>query len=294
MRMHEIPFFTSWGENAKSCVEDLLTLSTLSALWINNDSEHIATQAAQALADMLQLEFAAVQFSASSGAETFRHSAPKDDLNGLSALEILRQMHCPWPTGGVSDWQSPSDGPLLRIACIPIGLRNDGWLFAGSINRQFPQGSEFIILLSCANQIAIALQDWRIKQALRDSGERFCQFADNSADVLWILDAETMRIEYLSPAFAQIWGRAPVTMLGEIAGWADTLHPDDRIATLAALDSVVRGEVVVQHYRIVRSERAMRWIRHMLFPIRDEQGRVSRWVAWRRTLPSRPTVSSTS
>ena len=50
MDMHEIPFFTSWGENAKSCAEDLLTLSTLSALWIDNDSEHIATQAAQALA----------------------------------------------------------------------------------------------------------------------------------------------------------------------------------------------------------------------------------------------------
>ena len=276
MHMHEIPFFTSWGERAKSCVEDLLTLSTLSALWIDNDSEHIATQAARALADMLQLEFAAVQFSASSGAETFRHSAPRDDLKGLSALEALRQMHCPWPTGGVSDWQSPSDGSLLRIACIPIGLRNDGWLFAGSINRQFPEGSEFIILLSCANQIAIALQDWRIRQALRDSGERFRQFADYSADVLWVLDAETMRIEYLSPAFAQIWGRAPATMLGEIARWADTIHPDDRIATLAALDAVLHGEVVVQHYRIVRSERAMRWIRHMLFPIRDDRGRVSR------------------
>ena len=65
-------------------------------------------------------------------------------------------------------------------------------------------------------------------------------------------------------------------MLGEITRWMDTIHPDDRIATFAAVASVMRGEVVVEHYRIVRSELVMRRIRHMLFPIRDDQGRVSR------------------
>ena len=92
---------------------------------------------------------------------------------------------------------------------------------------------------------------------------------------MWILDADSKEIEYLSPAFERIWGE-PATMLGEITRWMDTIHPDDRIATLAAVASVMRGEVVVQHYRIVRSELVMRRIRHMLFPIRDDQGRVSR------------------
>jgi PAS domain S-box-containing protein len=276
--MRAIPLLTSWEEGAKSSVRDLLTLSTLSALWINNDSEHIATQAAQVLADMLELEFAAVQFSVSSGAETFRHSAPKNGLNGPSAtsLEAFPQMNDSRPTSGVSDWQSSSDGPVMRLACIPIGLRNDGWLFAGSTNRQFPRDSEFVVLLTCANQIALALLDWRIKQALRDSDERLRQFANYSANALWILDADTMRIEYLSPAFAQIWGQAPATMLGEIDHWVDTIHPDDRIGMLAAVASVLRGEVVVQQYRVVRSELVMRRIRHMFFPIRDDQGRVSR------------------
>jgi PAS domain S-box-containing protein len=276
--MRTIPLLTSWGESEKLCVQDLLTLSTLSALWIDKDSEHIATEAAQVLAGMLELEFAAVQFSASSGAETFRHSAPKGDLNGLNAtsFEALPQMNDRWPTSGVSDWQSSSDGPVMRIARIPIGLRNDGWLFAGSIDRQFPKDSEFVFLSTFAYQIAVALQNWLIKQTPQESDERFRQFAKYSADALWILDADTMQIEYLSPAFARIWGQAPATMLGEIDRWVDTVHPDDRIGTLAALASVLRGEVVVQQYRIVLSELVIRRIRHMLFPIRDDQGRVSR------------------
>jgi PAS domain S-box-containing protein len=276
--MRAISLLTSWGESEKLCVQDLLALSALSALWIDKDSEHIATEAARELADMLELEFAAVQFSASSGAETFRHSAPKGDLTGLNAtsFEALAQIDDRWPTSGVSDWQSSSDGPVMRIARIPIGLRNDGWLFAGSIDRQFPKDSEFVVLSTFAYQIAVALQNWLIKRAPQESDDRFRQFAEYSADVLWILDADAMQIEYLSPAFARIWGQASASMLGEISGWMDTIHPDDRIGTLAALASVLRGEVVVQQYRIVRSELLMRRIRHTLFPIRDDQGHVSR------------------
>ena len=201
--MRTIPLLTSWGESEKLCVQDLLALSTLSALWIDKDSEHIATEAAQALAGLLELEFAAVQFSASSGAETFRHSAPKGDFNGLNAksFEALPQMKDQWRTSGVSDWQSSSDGPVMRIARIPIGLRNDGWLFAGSIDRQFPNDFEFVVLSTFAFQIAVALQSWLIKQAPRESDERFRQFAEYSADALWILDADVNADRISQPRF---------------------------------------------------------------------------------------------
>lgn len=292
--MQAIPLLVSWGESAKSRARDLVTLSTLSASWNHKDSEHLAAQAAQALADMLELEFAAVQFNASSGAEIFRHSTLKNDFGGLSAMSLkgLPQVSDPWPTSGASDWQSSSGGPLLRVACVPIGLGKDGWLFAGSTNRQFPEDAEFVVLLTFANQIAIALQDWRIKQAPRKGDERFRQFADYSANVLWILDVDAMRIEYVSPAFGQIWGQAPAAILGKINRWANTIHPDDRIGTLAALASALQGEVIVRQYRIIRSGLSVRWIRHMLFPIRDDDGRVSRvgGVAEDITKPADPQV----
>lgn len=292
--MEAIPLSVSWGESARSRARDLATVSTLSASWNNKDSEHLAAEAAQGLADMLELEFAVVQFNASSGAETFRHSTLKSDSDGLSAASLKgpSRVNDPWPTSGVSDWQSSADGPVLRVACVPIGLGKDGWLFAGSTHRQFPEDAEFIVLLTYANQIAMSLQDWRIKQAPRKSDERFRQFADHSANVLWILDADAMRIEYVSPAFAQIWGQAPAAILGKISRWTDTIHPDDRISALAALASALHGEVVVRQYRIVRSGLSVRWIRHMFFPIRDNQGRVSRvgGIAEDITKPADPQV----
>ncbi|MDF2598961.1 MAG: two component transcriptional regulator, LuxR family [Methylobacterium brachiatum] len=41
---------------------------------------------------------------------------------------------------------------------------------------------------------------------LRESEERFRRFAEHSANVLWVADLESRRLDYLSPAFARIWG----------------------------------------------------------------------------------------
>ena len=46
----------------------------------------------------------------------------------------------------------------------------------------------------------------RAEAAVRESEERFRQFAENSSNTLWILNFETMNLEYLSPAFEPVWG----------------------------------------------------------------------------------------
>jgi len=111
-------------------------------------------------------------------------------------------------------------------------------------------------------------------ERLRASEERFRQFAEHSTGVLWIADVEAMRLDYLSPAFEAVAGRPPEAALGNLARWAETVHPDDRTGALEALERVRQGEVVTQEYRIVRPDGAVRWIRDTCFPIRDERGRV--------------------
>jgi PAS domain S-box-containing protein len=114
-------------------------------------------------------------------------------------------------------------------------------------------------------------------EALRGSEERFRQFAEHSTDVLWILDAEAMRAEYLSPAFGRVWGRPPAAFHGASArAWLETIHPDDRGRAAVAMDRVRRGGSAVEEYRIIRADGAVRRIHDTLFPIRDAGGRVRR------------------
>uniref|UniRef100_UPI0030137AAE GAF domain-containing protein n=1 Tax=Methylobacterium nigriterrae TaxID=3127512 RepID=UPI0030137AAE len=108
---------------------------------------------------------------------------------------------------------------------------------------------------------------------LRTSEERFRRFAEHSANVLWLADLESGQLDYLSPAFAQVWGMPPEDM-PDLARWLASVHPEDRDAAAQALERVGGGETLVLEYRIQRaSDRAVRRIRDTFFPIPGIDGR---------------------
>ena len=114
--------------------------------------------------------------------------------------------------------------------------------------------------------------------ALRENEARFQQFGDASADVLWIRDAETLRFEYVSPSFAEVYG-APLDRIlegNDVRRWAELILPEDRAGAFDHLRRVSRGEHVLHSFRILRSDGQVRWIRDTAFPLLDEAGRVQR------------------
>ena len=113
-------------------------------------------------------------------------------------------------------------------------------------------------------------------EALRASEARFRQFAENSHDVLWIYDRSAARYEYLSPAFAEIWGRPPEPVVHGTVDFLATIAPQDRERAAAALPAVLAGEQVVTTYRVERPDGELRWVRDSGFPIRDETGTIIR------------------
>ena len=117
------------------------------------------------------------------------------------------------------------------------------------------------------------------EERLRESEERFRQFAEASSDLIWIRDAETMRMEYLSPAFETIYGESREVLLAgdTLRRWAEIIHPEDREAALSGLERIRAGERAYNAFRIVRpSDGEIRWIENTDFPILDDQGRVRR------------------
>lgn len=114
----------------------------------------------------------------------------------------------------------------------------------------------------------------RAERALHESEERFRRFAEHSANVLWLADLESGRLDYLSPAFTQVWGM-PAEDMPDIASWLASVHPEDRDAAARALQRAGDSETLVFEDRIQRaSDRAVRRIRDTFFPIPAEIGRL--------------------
>jgi len=114
------------------------------------------------------------------------------------------------------------------------------------------------------------------KRALRDNEERFRQFGDASSDVIWMINAKSGRVEYLSPAFRTIWGVPRRTVMGDRSSWASRIHPADRERVTETLPRLFEGEDLVIDFRIVRPDGEVRHIREVGFPIRDADGNVER------------------
>ena len=164
-------------------------------------------------------------------------------------------------------------------ACIAAPLIRNGRLVALLYVHQAQprrwRDDEVTLVQEVAERTWTSVLRARAETALRDSEERFRQFAEHSTDVLWILDAATMKMEYVSPAYQRVWGRSQDSV-GSRSQWIESIHPEDQERAFQATESVLRGETVVKEYRIVRPDGSMRYIHATVFPIFDRRGRVQR------------------
>ncbi|MEH3158089.1 MAG: PAS domain S-box protein [Sphingomonas taxi] len=153
--------------------------------------------------------------------------------------------------------------------------RNDGVLrhIATSGRTSFERGRP-TAFIGAAIDVS---EQRRNEAAVRASEAQFRSFAENSSNLLWIVDPAVGEIIYRSAAFERIWGiscdEAPVTL----EAWMENVHADDRVAVARALDAVKAGEVTQYEYRIVRpTDGGVRWLRDTSFPIRDDHGAITR------------------
>jgi PAS domain S-box-containing protein len=84
------------------------------------------------------------------------------------------------------------------------------------------------------------------------------------------------QVLYISPSYESVWGRSCQSLRDDPDSYLDGIHPEDRARVEDANLRQRQGAETAETYRVVRPDGTVRWVRDRAFPIRDEQGRVSR------------------
>ncbi|MBW2410978.1 MAG: PAS domain S-box protein, partial [Deltaproteobacteria bacterium] len=115
------------------------------------------------------------------------------------------------------------------------------------------------------------------EQALRDSEERFRELTENLREVFWLFDWKNQKVEYVSPAYAEVWGRRPEDLYKNYNEWADSIYADDATYAEESFARIVEtGGGETREYRIVRPDGSVRWVSDRGFAITDKNGEVTR------------------
>lgn len=194
--------------------------------------------------------------------EVFDRTAVVDDVaqtEGLSETDRQNMAALGFGAFAASTLRRGEKNPLWAL--VAVSARPKRW-----------SAGEIALLEEASERTWAAMERAGSEAALRESEERFQQFATASAAALWMREAATLEMEFVSPSATTIYGVEPDALLGDVKKWAALIVPDDRPLALEYLEAARRGETAVHEFRVQRpSDGAFRWIRNTVFPLRDGQ-----------------------
>ncbi len=148
----------------RRCINDLVSITSLPAVWTGSDRIGIARILIEALLPMLRLNFVYMRLEGQSG------EPPLEILRVAPAFELIIRMQevselvDQWLEPSLQNWSARSgklfDHREISIASRRLGLRNGtGVLVASASRPDFPTQAETLLLNVATNQAAIGLHD---------------------------------------------------------------------------------------------------------------------------------------
>src|SRR5262245_53810380 len=146
----------------QGCINDLISLLTLPAIWSGHESSQIVTTLLDVLLGMLRLDFAYVSEAVNGSPIEVLRVAQRRNLTAQPqdvGRALARWLTSAPPTAPLMVPNPVGEGEV-SIVRLWLGLQDDvGVLVAGSQRADFPTEIERLLLRVAANQAAIALQE---------------------------------------------------------------------------------------------------------------------------------------
>lgn len=121
-------------------------------------------------------------------------------------------------------------------------------------------------------------QQKQVEQALRESEEKFRQFAETITQVFFMV-SRSGKILYISPAYQQIWGRTCESLYQNPESWLQAIEINYRSQVIRAIKyQYLRKKQLELEYPILRPDGKKRWIRTCFFPIYNQGGKIYRFA----------------
>jgi PAS domain S-box-containing protein len=114
----------------------------------------------------------------------------------------------------------------------------------------------------------------RVAKELRENEARFRQFSEGMSHVIWMMTPDKYHFLYLNRAFEQIYGLSREDLYDSSGLWLACIHPEDRQRVSEARWGRSGAGEYCEEYRVVRSDKTVRWVRETAVPLRNEQGEI--------------------
>ena len=136
--------------------------------------------------------------------------------------------------------------------------------------------SEEGLVQDVAERSWVVVERARTEAALRASEQRFHELADNISQFAWTADASGW-INWYNQRWLSYTGMTLPEMEGW--GWTKVHHPDHVDRIIAAFSEGLRaGEPFEDTFPLRSQSGEYRWFLTRVLPIRDDQGRIVRWL----------------
>jgi PAS domain S-box-containing protein len=150
----------------KACINNLLSIQTLPAIWDGGRPSQIVGTLLDVLQALLDLDFAYAQLKDSTGEAPFEAVRIAHDRSLMIQPQDIGRVLSPW-LGDVPRTlplvvPNPIGDGAVSIASLGLGQRDEmGVLVAGSVRVDFPTPGEKLLLSVAANQVVLALHEVR-------------------------------------------------------------------------------------------------------------------------------------